>query len=168
MSNLTEVEIFDCMSENLQLAAQHCDELAVTSLRGEVYSKLRDELELIEGCCQQASAHREDTRWLPIGMMMGECHKRAGDWLRGYKIDGEWVKPGLGELNLNFVELAKHLRSIQKLSDDMRTKATGKVGMILPETPREFMRENRKHRVVLPGLGAMSPGGIIIPHGAAA
>ena len=167
MSNLTEVEIFDCMSENLQLAAQHCDELAATSLRGEVYSKLRDELELIEGCCQQASAHREDTRWLPIGLVMGECHKRAGDWLRGYKIDGEWVKPGQGELNQNFVELAKHLRSLLVVCERTRNERTGTVGAILPETPRPFLREDRPHRVVMPDNFTQAPSGLFIPASAA-
>jgi len=167
MSNLTETEIFAKTAECLRLAAEDCDELAVNYFRGPVYERFRAKLGFIEGCCQQASAHREDTRWLPIGRLMAECHKKAGGWLRGYKIDGEWVKPGHGELNQNFVELAKHLRALLKVVEELQTKATGKVGMILPETPRPFLREDRPHRVVLPNEFTQAPSGLFIPASAA-
>jgi hypothetical protein len=156
MSNLTEIEIFDRMAENLRLAAQHCDELAVYSRKGQPYEDLRDELELIEGCCQQASAHREDTRWLPIGLLMRECHDKAGGWLRGYKIDGETVALAMGEMNQNFVELAKHLRSLLDKVEELRTRRTGVKGMILPYMPPE--QRNVSH-------SGYSRGGIIIPEG---
>jgi hypothetical protein len=168
MSNLTEVEIFSCMRENLVLASEHCDQLAVDSLRGPIYQNLRDELELIEGCCKQAAQWREDMRWWPIGQLMGECHKRAGNWLRGYKIDGENVRLAIGELNQNFIELAKHLRSIIKLVDQTRHNRTGKVGMILPKPVHPFLREDRKHTVKLSAELRVSKGGILIPSGAGA
>lgn len=168
MSNLTEVEIFSRMRESLALAAEHCDRLAIDSLRGPIYEKLRDELALIEGCCQQASAHREDTRWLPIGLLVAACHKKAGDWLRGYKIDGETVHLAMGELNLNFVELAKHLRSLAKAVDQYQHARTNHVGMIVPEPVRPFLREDRKHRVLLPDVSGVSSGGILIPSRVAA
>lgn len=167
-STLTEVEIFARMRESLALAAEHCDHLAVESLRGPIYEKLRDELALIEGCCQQASAHREDTRWLPISLLMAECHKKAGGWLRGYKIDGETVKLAMGELNLHFVELAKHLRSLLKVVEQYQTQRTGRVGMIVPVPVRPFLREDRKHRVRLPDVAGVTNGGILIPTGVAA
>lgn len=156
MSDLTEVEIFDCMAENIRLAAQHCDELAVYSRKGQPYEDLRDELELIEGCCQQASQHREDTRWLPISLLMRECHDKAGEWLRGYKIDGETIALAPGEMNQNFVELAKHLRSLLGKVEELRTRKTGRVGMILPDMPT--VARNVSH------VG-YTPGGIIIPAG---
>ena len=167
MSNLTEIEIFAKMAECLRLAAEDCDELAVNYIRGPVYEKLRAELGFIEGCCQQASAHREDTRWLPIGRLMAEVHAKAGGWLRGYKIDGEWVKPGQGELNQNFVELAKHLRSLLVVCERTRNERTGTVGAILPETPRPFLREDRPHRVVMPDNFTQAPSGLFIPASAA-
>lgn len=168
MSDLTEAEIFDCMRENLALAAEHCDQLAVESLKGEVYEKLRDELEKIEGCCKQAAQWREDMRWWPIGQLMGECHKKAGGWLRGYKIDGETVHLAIGELNMNFVKLADNLRAVIKLVDQTKNGKTGQSGAIIPKPVLPFMRENRQHRVVLPGGTAISSGGIIIPAGVSA
>lgn len=168
MSDLTEAEIFDCMRENLALAAEHCDNLAVESFHGEIYEKLRDELERIEGCCKQAAQWREDMRWWPIGQLMGECHKKAGGWLRGYKIDGETVRLAMGELNMNFVMLAKNLRAVIKLVDQTQHGKTGKAGAILPQPVKPFLREDRPHRVILPGGTAMSSGGIIIPRRAAA
>ncbi len=159
MSDLSEQEIFDCMRENLALAAEHCDKLAVESLRGDNYEKLRDELELIEGCCKQAAQWREDMRWWPIGQLMGECHKKAGGWLRGYKIDGETVRLAEGELNLNFVKLAENLRAIIKLVDQTKNSRTGKSGAIIPAPVKPFMRQDRKfgYRASL----GMTAGGII-------
>lgn len=169
MSNLTEVEIFSRMRECLALAAEHCDQLATDSLRGPIYEKLRDELGFIEGCCQQASAHREDTRWLNIGHLMAKCHKMAGDWLRGYKSpEGESVHHAPGELLKCFQLLANNLRAIVKLVDQTQHSRTGHVGMIVPEPVRPFLREDRKHRVKLPGGMTATPGGILIPRGVAA
>ena len=37
MGALTEVEIFSCMAENLRLAAQHADDLAVKPFKGPIY-----------------------------------------------------------------------------------------------------------------------------------
>ena len=168
MSDLTENEIFDCMRENLVLAAEHCDRLAVESYNGDAYEKLRDELELIEGCCKQAAQWREDMRWWPIGQLMGECHKKAGGWLRGYKIDGETVHLAMGEKNENFVLLAKNLRRVIDLVDQTKNSRTGSVGAIVPQPARPFLRDDRKHAVSLPSHLRQTPGGIIIPAGAAA
>ena len=166
MSDLTEIEIFDCMRENLTLAAENCDALAVRSLKGDAYEKLRDQLELIEGCCKQAAQWREDMRWWPIGQLMGECHKKAGGWLRGYKIDGETVHLAMGELNLNFVKLAENLRAVVKLVDQTKNNSTGKAGAIIPDPVKPFLREDRQYAVRLPER--MTSGGIILPSRAAA
>lgn len=160
-STLTEVEIFARMRESLALAAEHCDHLAVESLRGPIYEKLRDELALIEGCCQQASAHREDTRWLPISLLMAECHKKAGGWLRGYKINGVTVKFASGHINPLFRMLADNLRAMIKAIDQTKNQRTGRVGMILPDMLPGPHRETRQHRVQLP----RTPGGILLPAG---
>ena len=165
MGALTEVEIFSCMAENLRLAAEHCDDLAVKPFKGPIYENLREELSLIEGCCKQAAFWRSDDRWLDIGLDMAKAHKLAGGWLRGYKINGVRIKIAEGEKNLCFVELAKVLRKLLEKCEGYRTDRTGRVGMIVREPIRPFMRDDRKHRVRLPF--AMSPGGIIIPHGVA-
>ena len=105
--------------------------------RGPTYKKLRENLKLIEGCCRSLSACREDTRWLPVGMMMAEAHRRAGDWLRQY--------PRTEQLNYAhplFNRLAENLRAGLKAAEDLRDKATGRVGMILPA--------NMKSGLILP------------------
>lgn len=161
MGALTETEIFSQLSQNFNLAAEHCEDLAKLPAKGPTYRKLIQELKLIEGCCRQASAWREDTRWLNIGLMMAEAHKRAGDWLRGYKTDGVRIKIAEGQLHPMFMKLAENLRAGQKLAEQFRTQRTGRVGMILPEPLPGPFRETRQHRVMLP----RTPGGIIIPSG---
>ncbi len=161
MSDLTEIEIFDCMTDNIKLAVDCCEKLARDSVRGEHYEKLRDALGLIEGCCQQASAHREDTRWLNIAPIFAECHKKAGDWLRGYKVNGETIHLAFGELNLNFVALAKGLRQALRVIESLRDSRTGQRGPILPEAPKEIGRQPSNYQI-------KRPSGLIVPAGAAA
>lgn len=133
MGALTETEIFDCLATNLTLAAEHADLLAVRPLKGAIYDKLRTELGLIEGACRQASAWREDTRWLPIGRMMAEAHQKAGGWLRGYKVGLTRIKFSEGHENKLFRMLAANLRALLAAVERLRTQATGRVGMILPD-----------------------------------
>ena len=83
MSDLTEIEILDRMRSSLREAIQCANILASSPRKGPTYNKLREHLGLVEGCCRQMSAWREDTRWLPIGRLMAECHQKAGNWLRG-------------------------------------------------------------------------------------
>lgn len=134
MGNLTEAEIFDCLSTNFRLAAEDCDKLATRPRKGRAYSSLRDRLELIEGACRQAAYWREDSRWLQIGLFMAEAHKRAHEWLRGIKVPGSpvRVKVAPGHMHPLFLKLAEHLRAAQIRAEEFRTKATGKVGTILP------------------------------------
>lgn len=159
MGALTESEIFDCMRTNLVLAVEHCDDLAKLPAKGPTYRKLIDELKLIEGCCRQASAWREDTRWLNHGLLMAEVHKKAGSWLRGYKINGVTVKFAPGHINPLFRMLADNLRAMIKAVDQTKNQRTGRVGMILPDMLPGPHRETRQHRVQLP----RTPGGIILP-----
>lgn len=145
MGALTEIEIFDCLATNFKLAAEHCDDLAKSPIRGPTYNKLRHELGLIEGACRQASLWRQDTRWLPIGRKMAEAHQQAGNWLRGYKdpITGRRIAFAPGQQNPLFRMLAKCLRALHKIAEDMRTKATGRVGMILSVAPRGPHRDTK-------------------------
>ena len=162
MGALTEVEIFDRLSSSFKLAAELCDDLARLPLKGAAYDRLRKELRLIEGCCKQAAVWREDTRWLPIGKMMAECHQRAGDWLRGFKMpDGSRVKINAGQLNPMFEKLAENLRMLERLSWDMKNRATGQVGMILPTPLAGPHRDTRPvgYRAPPPNV---SKGGILI------
>jgi len=171
MGDLSEVEIFSCMAENLRLAAQHCADLAVKPLKGPIYNDFRKELRLVEGCCKQASQWREDTRWLPIGLMMAECHKRAGDWLRGVKdpVTGRRVKIAEGQRHPLFLKLAENLRAIHREVEKLRAARTGRIGMILPELqPAPTRTQGRQMQVILPPGMHQTRSGLIIPDGVSA
>ena len=169
MGALTEREIFDCMETNLGLAVQHCEDLARLPAIGPSYSGLRDSLKLIEGCCRQASARREDTRWLNVGLAIAEAHKRAGNWLRGGRnAEGYKVNLAPGQRHPLFKKLADNLRAMQKVCTALRTQRVGKLGMILPTPLPGPHRDTRPSRVILPpGMKATSSG-LIVPSSAAA
>ena len=128
------------MVDNLRTAIDCCEKLATAPRKGRLYDRFRDALKLVEGCCDQASVWRQDTRWLPLGMMMAEAHKRAGEWLRGTKMPNGTRRPiPHGEQHPLFVMLAENLCGLLKVAEEFRTKATGRVGMILPEVGAPFM-----------------------------
>ena len=155
---VTEPEILSCLKENFRLAAQHCDDLAVLPARGPTYDLLRAELKACENCCRQVAWYREDTRWLRLGMMMEEAHKRAGNWLR---TDPRTTTDNAA--HPMFTRLAENLRAGMKRVTDLETQATGRLGMILPDAaPRAIRTQGRAMQV------RKSPGGIIIPEGVAA
>ena len=161
MGDLTETEIFDCLSDNFKRAAQLCEDLARYPRKGPNYRDLRDALKLIEGACRQASTWRQDTRWLRIGLLMGEAHKRAGEWLRGVKMpNGMRVKLAEGHLHPCFVGLAENLRAGHRKAEEFRTAATGRVGMILPDILPGPHRDTRP-------VGYRRPSGLFVPAGAA-
>lgn len=163
MGALTETEIFDQMATSLRLAAELCDSLAVIPLKGPTYNQLRQQLRLIEGCCKQATCWREDTRWLGYGRFAAECHRRAGEWLRGIKMpDGTRVKIAQGTLHPCFLKLGEVLRDLIRVVDDTKNKATGRVGMILPVPLAAPHRDTRPVGFRAPNITA---GGVIIPDG---
>lgn len=161
MGALTESEIFNCLSENFSLAAEDCDKLAVSPRKGPTYRNLRERLELLEGACRQASVWRQDTRWLDIGLYMAKAHDLSLEWLRGIPAGPgrPRVKVAAGHMHPLFVKLAENLRAAHKKAEEFRTKATGKIGTILPETPRA------PHRDTVP-VGWRNHGGLIVPAGA--
>lgn len=131
---LTEKEIAGCIRENSRLAAQHCDDLSGNAVHGPSYIALRDELKLIEGACRQLGAWRGDYRWSRLSLQMEVAHQKAGEWLRGiptYDANGKFTGRMQSPREL-FAKLAENLRALFKKCDDMQTRATGKVGVILP------------------------------------
>ena len=168
MGALTETEIFDCMATNLRLAIGHARDLATSPRKGPSYIALRQELKLVEGCCRQASAWREDTRWLDVGLMMEEAHKRAGGWLRGLKVKDEatgrtvTIPIAPGHKHPLFTKLADNLEGLLKVINDLKNKPTGRVGMILPPVQPAPMRTQGRQIGWIPNR---SPGGLIIPDG---
>lgn len=143
MGALTEPEIFACMAESLRQAIGHAQELAERPAQGPAYSALRRELKLIEGCCRQAAYWREDARWLQPGMMMQECHRRAGNWLRARAP------------RTLFTKLADNLRLLLRVTDDLRDKAPPKLGLILPEPLKDPTQRNAQ--ILLPTMPDTMP-----------
>ena len=162
MGALLEHEIVDCLTDNFKSAADSCDYLARSPKKGPRYAQLRRELKLIEGAARQMAHWREDARWLRVGLYMEEVHKRCGDWLRGVKQpDGSRRPIAPGQLHPLFVKCAEELRACLKMAETLRTKATGRVGAILPKLQQPDLR------VGAPVGWRQSKGGVIMPGGSA-
>lgn len=170
--SLTEAEIFACLSENFRLAAEHCDLLASLPMRGPTYQLLVEELGNIESAARQAAYWRDDAGgcaapigfagthgfealksdmgdpgWLEIAHMMGECHKRAGSWLRGH-----YPRP-------LFLKLAAVLRDCHRKAELRRTSKTGHAaGTQMPPVRPGPHRDTRP-------VSVKTPGGIDLPPG---
>lgn len=125
---VTEREIISALRENFRLAAECCDKLAVEPARGPIYDRLRTHLGMVEGCCRQVAWYRGDTRWLPVGMMMEEAHRRSGNWLRTMP-----RTEVANDAHPLFLKLADNLRAGMRMADRLETAATGRVGLILPD-----------------------------------
>jgi hypothetical protein len=160
MSTLTENEVDDRLKSAIGEARDACRNLAVRSAEGRDYSSLRDSLMLIEGCCRQMAAFRADYRWLPVGMQIAECHKRAGSWLRGYEDKGVHVKWEPGTMNKMFVMLGQVLEQLGIMAEKIRTERTGIKGPILPDSMLAAP-ERKAGRIGF--TPAKKPNGLIIP-----
>lgn len=131
MARTTEHEIIECLKENLRLAAENADRLARHE-RGPVYVDLRRQLKLVEGACRQMAGWREDARWLPFGVKVGDARLRCGKWLR--ERQPEWRFRGLAEI----------LRFAHTQALDLERKRTGRVGILLPPVqPAPIRTEGR-------------------------
>ena len=166
MGALTEVEIFDCLTSNLRRAADMAERLGREPKKGPNYLEFRAAVRLVESACKQVSVWRQDTRWLAVAFKMAECHKRAGDWLRGIKMpSGGRRLLRQGELHPVFMALAGALRAYAKDVDNLRNRKTGKSGMILPKPLEGPHRDTRP--VHVSGVH-FTPSGLIIPSAAVA
>jgi len=155
MSDLTEKEIFDCLSENFRLAAENCLKIATSPKRGKIYRELIDQLSLIEGASRQACHWRGDTRWLDIADKAAYAQKFSGDWLRRYNSEKSiWFLKKL------FVQLGLLMNFGFKLSLDLKDKKTGILGPILPENMKSSLIKGDRNICM-----RISNGGIIIPDG---
>lgn len=153
MSELTEAEIFGFMAENLKLAAECCDKLALSPKQGPLFDALRKHLKMIEGCARQAAYWREDSRWLPFGVEMEKAHQLARRWI------AEHYSRKL------FTMLAEKMREVQKIAIDLRDKAPPKLGLILPEVRDD--PTPHQSQVLMPRApkSNRTKGGLIVPPG---
>jgi hypothetical protein len=165
MGALTEREIFDQLTTQLRTAVDCCVALSTSRRKGPLYDQLRKSLSLAEGCCRQASAWREDTRWLIHGQHIARCWKMAGDWLRGYKVNGERIMLAPSEIHKMFLMLADKLCDLHNAAIDIRDKRTHRLGMILPKPVPGPHRATRPTAVLLPPGMRQTDSGLIIPHG---
>lgn len=168
MGALTEIEIFAQLAQSFRLAAELSIKLAIEPRKGPNYVAFRTELKLIGGCCRQAAAWREDTRWLEIDTHMAKAHRLAGGWLRGIRLRAGQprVKIAASQMHPMFLNLAAFLEHCAGWTEDMKTKATGRVGMILPKPQRAPTRtQGRPIQVLLPPNFNRTPGGLIVPAG---
>lgn len=158
MGSLTEREIIDCLSENFRLAAENAGKLAVSPKRGLIYRAFRDQLKLLEGAARQLAYWRGgDARWLQVGLYMAECHKRAGDWLRGVKQPSGGYRPlSEGQKHPLFMKLADNLRAAQVSAERLRDMRTNRIGPILPKPGRSA------HRDTVP-VGWRKSGALLVP-----
>lgn len=164
MSDLTEREVLDRLETAIGDAVDACKSLAVHSVAGSPYDKLRENLALIEGCCRQLAAFRLDTRWLPYGRMAADCHARAGGWLRGFKHPetGARIATAAGQKNRLFLMLGMNLLDMRVAAIKLFNDRTGMGDKpILPghmtpiaETRREgrpaFTVPTKKPALILP------------------
>lgn len=155
MSDLTEIEVIDRMRTSLREAIQAAGDLAVLPRKGPNYAKLREHLGLIEGSCRQLAVFRGDSRWYPIGQAVEKYHQMAMEWLSGIKdpMTGRRIFINEASKFKRFTVLKASLEAVDKFAESLRTEKTGKVGMILPNTP---LAERR--------IGApVSMSGLILP-----
>jgi hypothetical protein len=164
MGALTEQEIFDRMVGCVRGAIDSSVQLASSPHRGYHYDCLRKNLRLAGNCCRQAAQWREDARWLNWDKELTSCHKRAGDWLRGYRDEaGERIHFSRADINELFTLLAQALSRIHNAVIDMRDRATARRGMILPLVHRETRTEGRSVGVLLPPGMMQRASGLVVP-----
>lgn len=151
MSDLTELEITDRMIECLRGAAEDCELLAKLPAQGPTFARMRERLALVEGCCRQMTFWREDSRWLQWGIAMEAVHQRSREWI---------VKHVPREA---YLKLAEILRNMMQITEDLRTRATGRTGMILPDPAPAPHRESKPVQVLGMGAEKRTPSGLILP-----
>lgn len=151
---LSESEIWECLKENLKGAADDCAIIARQPSSGPEFIRLRERLALCEGACRQMSVWRQDTRWLPIGMKFEQAHQKAREWLH---------RPTVSSKKL-FTLLETALRKMQRDTEILHKRATGKVGMILPKPQRGEIRTQGR-AVQVPADYALTQSGLVVPAG---
>jgi hypothetical protein len=168
MSDLTENEVIDRLKTSLGEAGAAAVALSIETRMGPNYVRLRENLLLVEGCCRQLSAMREDTRWLPLGRMAAEAQQRARNWLAGVKVnrdDGGTVRlaTAMATRHPLFDRLAQNLAFWLAGINRMLEMRTGKLGPTLPDMPRRERPVGAPVPVSLPPGMTKTSGGIIVP-----
>lgn len=135
----SEQQTLDELRSRLRSAAVLAGALAVFPVQGPNYVALRADLKRIEDLARMIGYQRQDARWLQIGIRMAQVHQVTGDLLRAHS-----PRPV-------FLEIADWLGALDRSSDDLQHKSTGRVGMILPKVQNPPTRtQDRPVQVILP------------------
>jgi len=154
MLNYTEQELLQSLKDNLHLAAEDCDKIAIHPFRGFVYDSMRKKLKEIEKLCNQVGKYRDgDCRWFPIGIAMNQVHEKCGYWLRNTS-----SKDARAQAIPLFQKLAENLRALHYQILELEYKRTGHIGPILPKVKEAPHRQNKP-------VVVKRPSGLIIPNG---
>ena len=158
MSDLTEVEIIDCMKTSLKSAANHCRQLAKLANgelpnQGSTYDALREDFKLIEGCCQQLTHWRENYKWNVFSAKIVE--------LRGWSLK---FLDGTAKSCKKFLDLANLFDLFLTIAEDLERRAHGARGPILPALlPDPNVRHRPVQVLTTPRGELVTQGGIILP-----
>jgi hypothetical protein len=151
----TEVEIFDCLINNLKSAASDCESLARLPAKGPTFQRLVESLALAEGAAQQMCFWRDgDTRWLNFMRAFETAHQMVRKWI----VDRAPPEP--------YLRVAVQIRLWLKMVEILRDQRTErKSGPILPEAGEATeVRQGRPVQVKTPEAPVMV-NGLIIPDG---
>lgn len=138
MAELTEREIKSCWRENMLGAADDCNLLMALPAQGVTYARLRDRLGLAEGACRQMCQWREDARWLYLAPRLEILRDMAMHMINQR------------QPRVLYKQLGQTLRQIVAFCDDLENKATGRMGMIVPEPQALIRTESRPVQVIEP------------------
>lgn len=94
--------------------------------RGHHYRMLREALRALEGSSRQMAHWREDARWLKLGIHYAKAQRVAHQLF----LHMNWL--GFQNFAVMFENGTQHL-------DDLATRKTGQMGMILPKNT-DFLR----------------------------
>lgn len=147
MTDTTEAEIRDRFYADIRGAIDDCELLAKLPAQGLTFIRMRARLKAVENCCRQMAAWRGDTRWLPMCMLVEAAHQRSRKWIEDH--DPRYL----------YFLLADALRKLEASAYALDTRATGRMGMILPEPLPGPHRETKPVQVLEPKSSIILPEG---------
>lgn len=134
----TETEIKDMWRTSMLSAASDCALLAILPAQGATYSRLRERLRLAEGACRQMCQWREDARWLYLAPRLDTLRQMAMQMINSR------------QPRALYHQLGQTLKQIVAFCDGLENRATGKMGMIIPDPEPLIRTESRPVQVIEP------------------
>lgn len=150
LADKSEGELFSLMRSRLRTVIALCNDLANLPAQGPSYIRMRAELKEIEELCRQAAYYRDDARWLRIGMLMEEVHQQSRHWMR-YRFP-----------RFKFLWLSERCQALLTVIEELRTKATGRMGQMLPK-PQRAPDRTEGRLVQVRAMPNQTAGGILLP-----